>query len=181
VSQLKREVKRLREKDEALERRVQEMSEKDEALEEEVKHLRKDVEEQLMSVAKFLPSPCQHGKPFYENHFKCQCHQGWTGDKCQLDINECQGNNLCKNGGICINLQGNYTCDCSNTGYRGRQCEEFVNWCSDGVCQNDGVCTSQPEGYNCECISGYTGKNCQIIKGRDNDPFTTSFDIQVFK
>ena len=70
VSQLKREVKRLREKDEALERRVQEMSEKDEALEEEVKHLRKDVEEQLMSVAKFLPSPCQHGKPFYENHFK---------------------------------------------------------------------------------------------------------------
>ena len=70
MSQLKREVKRLREKDEALERRVQEMSEKDEALEEEVKHLRKDVEEQLMSVAKFLPSPCQHGKPFYENHFK---------------------------------------------------------------------------------------------------------------
>merc|ERR1712165_248238 len=55
VSQLKREVKRLREKDEALERRVQEMSEKDEALEEEVKHLRNDVEEQLMSVAKFLP------------------------------------------------------------------------------------------------------------------------------
>ena len=70
VSQLKREVKRLREKDEALERRVQEMSEKDEALEEEVKHLRKDVEEQLMTVATFLPSPCQHGKPFYENHFK---------------------------------------------------------------------------------------------------------------
>jgi len=164
VSQLKREVKRLREKDEALERRVQEMSEKDEALEEEVKHLRKDVEEQLMSVAKFLPSPCQHGKPFYENHFKCQCHQGWTGDKCQLDINECQGNNPCKNGGTCTNLQGNYTCDCSNTGYRGRQCEEFMNRCSDGLCQNGGVCTSQLEGYHCECSSGYTGKNCQLIE-----------------
>jgi len=164
VSQLKREVKRLREKDEALERRVQEMSEKDEALEEEVKHLRKDVEEQLMSVAKFLPSPCQHGKPFYENHFKCQCHQGWTGDKCQLDINECQGNNPCKNGGTCINLQGNYTCDCRNTGYRGRQCEEFIDWCSDGLCQNGGVCTSQLEGYHCECSSGYTGKNCQLIE-----------------
>merc|ERR1712038_1979521 len=164
VSQLKREVKRLREKDEALERRVQEMSEKDEALEEEVKHLRKDVEEQLMSVAKFLPSPCQHGKPFYENHFKCQCHQGWTGDKCQLDINECQGNNPCKNGGTCTNLQGNYTCDCSNTGYRGRQCEEFMNQCSDGLCQNGGVCTSQPEGYHCECSSEYTGKNCQFIE-----------------
>jgi len=164
VSQLKREVKRLREKDEALERRVQEMSEKDEALEEEVKHLRKDVEEQLMSVAKFLPSPCQHGKPFYENHFKCQCHQGWTGDKCQLDIDECQGNNPCKNGGTCTNLPGNYTCDCSNTGYRGRQCEEFMNQCSDGLCQNGGICTSQPEGYHCECSSGYTGKNCQFIE-----------------
>ena len=70
VSQLKREVQRLREKDEVLEKTVREMRKKDEALEEEVKHLRKDVEEQLMSVAKFLPSPCQHGKPFYENHFK---------------------------------------------------------------------------------------------------------------
>ena len=70
VSQLKREVQRLREKDEALEKTVRRMTEKDEALEEEVKHLRKDVEEQLVNMAKFLPSPCQHGKPFYENHFK---------------------------------------------------------------------------------------------------------------
>ena len=70
VSQLKREVLRLREKDEALEKTVRRMTEKDEALEEEVKHLRKDVEEQVGNMAKFLPSPCQHGKPFYENHFK---------------------------------------------------------------------------------------------------------------
>ena len=56
MSQLKREVKRLREKDEALE--------------EEVKHLRKEIEEQLVNVAKFLSSPCQHGKPYYDNHFK---------------------------------------------------------------------------------------------------------------
>ena len=98
-----------------------------------------------------------------------------------LDIDECQGNNPCKNRGICTNLQGNYTCDCSNTEYRGRQCEEFVNWCSDGLCQNGGVCTSQPEGYHCECSSGYTGKNCQFNEGRENDPFTKSFNIQVFK
>ena len=56
VSQLKREVQRLREKDRALE--------------EEVKHLHKEVEEQVENIVKFLPSPCQHGKPFYENHFK---------------------------------------------------------------------------------------------------------------
>ena len=54
----------------ALGRTVRRMTEKDKALEEEVKHLRKDVEEQLANMAKFLPSPCQHGKPFYENHFK---------------------------------------------------------------------------------------------------------------
>ena len=70
VSQLKREVQRLREKDEALEKTLQRMTEKDEALEEDVKLLRKDVEEQLVNMAKFLLSPCQHGKPFYENHFK---------------------------------------------------------------------------------------------------------------
>ena len=118
--------------------------------------------------------------------FRCQCHQGWTGDKCQLDVDECQGNNPCKNGGICTNLRGNYTCDCSNTEYRGRQCEEVLNRCSDGPCQNGGVCTSHltslhREGYHCECSSGYTGKNCQFNEGRENDPFTASFNIQVFK
>ena len=111
--------------------------------------------------------------------FRCQCHQGWTGDKCQLDIDECQGDNPCKNRGICTNLRGNYTCDCSNTGYRGRQCEELIDACSSGLCQNGGVRTSQPGGYNCKCNPGYTGKNCQIIEGKENDLFRLSFQTYL--
>jgi len=99
----------------------QKLKEKDESLEKEVKRLHEELEAQQTNIANFLESPCQHGKPFYENHFRCQCDEGWTGDKCHLDIDECQSNK-CQNGGVCTNLLGDYTCDCSNTVYTGKYC-----------------------------------------------------------
>lgn len=39
-----------------------------------------------------------------------------------LDIDECVVNNLCKNGGMCINIVGSYKCVCG-VKYIGRNCE----------------------------------------------------------
>ena len=38
------------------------------------------------------------------------------------DINECL-DSPCQNGGVCSNSVGAYSCDCTDTGYNGTNCE----------------------------------------------------------
>jgi len=49
---------------------------------------------------------------------------GWTGERCETNIDECalSVNNsepVCRHDGRCIDTEGSYTCNCSNTGYTG--------------------------------------------------------------
>ena len=39
------------------------------------------------------------------------CVSGYTGERCDVDIDECQSN-PCLNGGVCTQGIGNYTCSC---------------------------------------------------------------------
>lgn len=47
--------------------------------------------------------------------------KGWTGDKCDRDVNECDTMTTqqeCQHvGASCVNLQGGYNCECQN-GYQ---------------------------------------------------------------
>ncbi|XP_076646629.1 FAT atypical cadherin kugelei isoform X7 [Halictus rubicundus] len=58
------------------------------------------------------PNPCIHGGVCEEgnNGPICKC-QGFTGDRCETDVNECDAN-PCTNGGTCINEIGSYRCIC---------------------------------------------------------------------
>lgn len=40
-----------------------------------------------------------------------QCMPGYTGQNCEMEINECQSH-PCQNGGSCIDLVGQYICSC---------------------------------------------------------------------
>ncbi|KAM3870175.1 protein kinase C-binding protein NELL2a [Diretmus argenteus] len=43
----------------------------------------------------------------------CICQQGFTGRRCETDINECKtGRNTCANDTVCFNLEGGYDCRC---------------------------------------------------------------------
>lgn len=43
---------------------------------------------------------------------------GWTGTTCEIDVNECSYNPCAH--GSCINTNGSYSCNCTDTGYGGR-------------------------------------------------------------
>ena len=56
-----------------------------------------------------------------------------------------------------------YTCDCTGTGYRGRDCEVDVDECNNYPCgQERGTCVNLHNNYECRCHAGFTGRNCEI-------------------
>lgn len=65
---------------------------------------------------------CQNGGCFSDfDRGKCVCNQGWIGESCQINVNECeQGNNCSKDHSICEDhLDGFYTCNC-HQGFTGK-------------------------------------------------------------
>nr|XP_006116899.1 vitamin K-dependent protein S isoform X1 [Pelodiscus sinensis] len=104
--------------------------------------------------------------------YTCVCKQGWQGEKCEEDINECEDPEN-KNGGCsqkCVNFPGTYQCSCED-GYfmlsnkhecRDRnECTMHPNICGTAHCHNT------PGKYKCECEEGFTynstSKTCEDV------------------
>ncbi|GFO00271.1 fibrillin-1 [Plakobranchus ocellatus] len=96
-----------------------------------------------------------------DNVLGCRCHDGWTGQSCELDIDECssQTPNLCPADRLCRNTNGSYVCDCP-VGY---QAASSTDNCTDiDECANQldhmcpQMCVNNPGSFACQCQSGYT-------------------------
>uniref|UniRef100_A0AAR2JSW5 Neural EGFL like 2 n=1 Tax=Pygocentrus nattereri TaxID=42514 RepID=A0AAR2JSW5_PYGNA len=96
----------------------------------------------------------------------CICQQGFTGRRCETDIDECSDGFVeCDSRATCVNLPGWYHCECRD-GYHdngmfsanGESCED-IDECETGRhnCANDTVCFNMDGGYDCRCPHG---KNC---------------------
>ncbi len=90
----------------------------------------------------------------------CSCRAGFTGQRCEININDC-ANNPCANGGTCYDRINDYVCSCT-PGYEGRNCDRPSNACSSRPCLNSGSCVGIPGNPPaCFCPNGFTGPHCE--------------------
>ncbi|XP_029904248.1 lactadherin-like isoform X1 [Myripristis murdjan] len=64
-------------------------------------------------------TPTRRGDVFGE--YICKCQLGFDGAHCQINENDC-ASQPCKNGGVCRDLDGDFTCQCPSP-YVGKQCK----------------------------------------------------------
>ena len=92
----------------------------------------------------------------------CDCAQGFTGARCEVDILDCTPD-TCLNGGTCVEGRGMETsCDCAQ-GFTGIRCETDLPDCTPSTCLNGGTCMEGTgQSTTCTCPTGFTGSRCEI-------------------
>jgi len=139
---------------------------------------------------------------FYDEEFEsltyCICPVGYTGNTCELQIDDC-GDGVCLNGATCrLGLSGHY-CDCTDIditdsngqsiSHAGASCERFATTMCDAsvdgfpdvlntefFCTNGGKCPTDLH-LPCNCLRGFSGPRCEF-EGVSNQGDTNQGDTK---
>ncbi|CAK8682412.1 unnamed protein product [Clavelina lepadiformis] len=93
-----------------------------------------------------------------ENEIYCMCKDGFEGDYCQNNVDDC-GSNPCENGATCIDGVNKWSCQCVE-GYIGETCAIDYDECRAEPCKNGGTCEDKLNAFVCICTEGWTGWDC---------------------
>lgn len=123
------------------------------------------------TMTKLIPTyACgDHGEciSLTNEQFMCQCDNGYKGERCQTNIDDCY-NHHCQNQGTCMDSEEGYTCMCPS-GYSGKFCQEEEDFCLDKPCKNKGDCISIVNDFICACKEPWKGKTCATSNSSCSD------------
>ncbi|KAM4590762.1 protein eyes shut homolog [Odontesthes bonariensis] len=92
--------------------------------------------------------------------FTCICANGWSGQNCLININDCI-RHWCQNGATCVDKIDGYSCLCPS-GYTGVHCEEDIDYCVGHRCSEHGICLDRQHNFTCRCMLGFEGPLCEV-------------------
>ena len=118
-----------------------------------------------------------------QGDYECHCHPGFRlgNDSDSLgevahhqricqDVDECENDDVCGEGSICVNQIGSFECTCASGYHRNTIADNKTALCQDTnecLSQNDcqQECLNLPGSYRCACQKGFTlvddGVSCQ--------------------
>lgn len=132
----------------------------------------------LQNCIKEIPDQCSNSPCYRQGSvrcvdemaaFRCICKEGWQGERCNEDIDECGlEERVCSHS--CHNLPGSYRCFCQDgfSMYSDKKTCIDRNEClrNQHIC-GKASCINVPGSYECECNKGFrfnfTQKECEDI------------------
>uniref|UniRef100_A0A8C2VC98 Neurogenic locus notch homolog protein 4 n=1 Tax=Chinchilla lanigera TaxID=34839 RepID=A0A8C2VC98_CHILA len=92
--------------------------------------------------------------------FFCTCPSGFTGERCQTQLEDPCPPFFCSKKGRChLQAPGRPQCSCT-PGWTGEQCQ-LRDFCSANPCANGGVCLTTYPQIQCRCPPGFEGHTCE--------------------
>ena len=103
----------------------------------------------------------KHGFAQLGLDYQVNCQDRFYGENCQY-FDDCPSPDVCGPNTICLDGDGNYTCQCESGDIAAAGDCVPVDNCVGMDCSGRGQCMDGVNSYSCLCDGGFTGSNCSV-------------------